>query len=203
MKQRVVIIDVDGVLADFILGFTGLLQTISLNENGPPISLFRYDEVTVWDEHIQGVSRELVNKTWARAKGSEEFWTSLRPIPNDEELTRLAWLCDAHERYAVYFVTARPGRWAKSGTEKWLKAHGIAHPTVVMTEKKVLIADAVGADFAIDDKFDNVRALAQVMPWRGACILDRAYNQGEIPNAYRVPSLGAFLSYVMQGDKPC
>src|SRR3990172_4497982 len=99
MTRPVVIFDVDGCLADFMLGFTTLLN----REFGTPIT--RGHQYEQWDEVI-GVSPQQVKYGWNCVNQSSTFWLTLDSLVSNEVWDRLRRL---QEHTDIYFVTNRSG----------------------------------------------------------------------------------------------
>lgn len=142
--------DIDGCIADFNTAFMALIykQTgIAL----PPVSLTYPD---VWSYHrAGGVTKEQDHALWAEIKDSA-FWATLPALAGAQ--ATLALLQDM--RYAghhIYFITSRPGEYAKLLTEDWLVQHGFRNPTVLIANRKGPVALGLELDVFIDDKIEN------------------------------------------------
>src|SRR5512138_3461350 len=138
MKKHVVQFDVDGVLADFDLGYRTLYRELYGGELLP--------RPTRWgqsgDHHV-----------WEEIKKRPYFWASLCPLATQAEfhiIQRLQGLSAD-----VYFVTHRMGVDPKGQTEFWLRSQGIDTPTVIVSGLKAEIARGIGATHCLDDKFGN------------------------------------------------
>jgi 5'(3')-deoxyribonucleotidase len=72
----------------------------------------------------------------------------------------------------------------------WLEEHfGIAKEDVVFAKRK----EFVGGDMLLDDKLRNIEAWSAAWPWGAAVVFDRPWNQGG--EHERVPDHGAALRY--------
>lgn len=162
-----VVLDVDGVLADFILGFTTLAQRMF----GTPA--YTTLEQKAWDLY-DGLTDTQCVQALEAAKRSPTFWRELPPIASAEELARLASAAAAHD---FYFVTNRTGVAAKAQTEAWLRRYGVALPTVIISEAKGEVAKAVRADVLLDDKAGNAVFTQYYSRTTAVYLIDRPYNR--------------------------
>jgi uncharacterized HAD superfamily protein len=168
-------VDVDGVLADFINPFITMIRkhtTVSI----PDVSWTYPDE---WDFHLAaGVTPEENDRIWKDIKTSSFFY-NLPRLP--QALATLRKLTDLERcGHAVYFITARPGRWAKQGTEHWLTTNGYAPgPTVLIADDKGPLARALKLDIFIDDRPENCMAVAQATTTCRVFMVDAPYNRHE------------------------
>lgn len=187
-----IILDIDGCLADFILGFTTLANKMF----NTPIIPTR--EHKAWGS-FPGLTQEMESTVWEEIKSSNRFWYNLTPLVSPRVFS---WIDSFSQRgHDVYFVTSRLGAYAKQQTEDWLMSQGVLDPTVIVSSKKGEIASAVGADYCLDDKAENAWCVAWMAPKTQACLLDRIYNHYD-PNAFgshrvkRVQTVEEFLDIV-------
>lgn len=151
--------DMDGVLADFGRGYRDLAA--SLGVTAPGMDAAKWDDL--WDP-----------KVWAEIRSSRYFWESLSPLVPTRTMERLGHLTLIHD---CYFVTNRPGTDVKVQSERWLKAHCVPHPTVIVSGKKGEFAKAANITHAIDDKAGNAVFTAYHSPETASYLLDRPYNR--------------------------
>lgn len=169
MRSKGVIFDVDGVLADFVGGFTARARELF-----PDVPITQTHGQASWNG-FAGMDKKQIGMTWESIKGDRYFWRKLAPLVDAVALDRIYYL---HRDNNVYFVTSRVGVDCKRQTEYWLEAQGIARPTVVICKRKGEFAKAVDADCAIDDKANNASCIDWIT--EGTCksyLLDRPYNQ--------------------------
>lgn len=183
---RPIVFDIDGVLADFVCGFIRLAEGILKHQ----VKQKTHD--TCWNDF--GLTDSEIDLVWVEVKKQERlFWRYLPALANTKDFAELRCLNDQRE---IYFVTNRVGEKAKLQTEQWLASYGIPKPTVILSNKKVDIANAVGASHIIEDKLENVL--------NGACygikcyLIDRPYNQTDLPIP-RVKTLSQFFEAVREG----
>lgn len=183
-KQLVLAIDVDGVLADFTLGFRRLLA-----QWHPEYSIHATAEQQTWD-YID-ITKEHEDETWTRLKQHVTFWRDLKSRLTPEEQFKLIVLCGEHR---VYFVTNRTGVSPEEQTATWLRARGVYSPHVIVTADKALAVRTVGARFAIDDKPGNILAMH---PFTHTTLYSLWYNRSYTgPMDYCVSSLGAWIDFI-------
>lgn len=161
------VLDVDGVLADFILGFTTLANRMF----GTPV--YTTLEQKTWDSY-DGLTDDQSARALDAVKQSPTFWQELPPIASPDELARLASVAPAHD---LYFVTNRNGVAAKAQTEAWLRRHGLSMPTVILSDAKGEVAKAVRADILLDDKAGNAVFTQYYSRATAVYLIDRPYNR--------------------------
>ncbi len=160
------VLDVDGVLADFIHGFTRLANDMF----GTPV--YSTLQQLTWD-NFDGLDKKQISSVWEVIKKSNFFWSSLPPMATKNEFQLLNGLAEQND---VYFATSRPGIRAKYQTEAWLETNGIWNPTVIVTSDKGETAKVVKADALLDDKAGNVIFTQYHSPKTVPYIIDRQYN---------------------------
>lgn len=184
--ERVIGVDLDGVVCDFNRGYRKALidasgRDLFIGETDPPC----------WNyAQAYGYSKDEDTAAWKHMTASSTFWASLRPLPG---VADFLFALDASTRFdtppaRVYFITSRPGIDAKGQSERWLQSMGYECPTVLIVGvragdvDKGLLASALGLTHFIDDKPENVLA---VKGTRGsACQVycpQRRYNEREQP----------------------
>lgn len=188
--MSVVQFDIDGVLADFIRGYTRLGKKYGLTETGDNDNA-RYGTV-----HLHG-DVELEDQLWREIKASPTFWMLLPEHVTRTTFQRINALQDQHD---VVFATNRPGLHAKWQTQQWLKNQGVEYPTVVVTAKKGEFARAAGVTHCIEDKAGNAVYIAYENPGIVSCLVDRPYNRFPADvlgsKVRRVASVDEFLDLV-------
>lgn len=157
-----ILLDVDGVCADFTSRVRDLVESIG----------GVMPEPTGWDfiKALPKVDRECVTEHMAQA----DFWLSLEEMPG----AALAVNTFQAHGYPVVFCTApwagcREWAWART---KWLHKHFHADEhNVVITHSKELVGGAV----FIDDKPLNVHRWKAEHRQGDAWLWDTTYNQGD------------------------
>lgn len=196
-KSKTILIDVDGVLADFSAAYTRTAKGID-----PQQEIISAVAQPDWNLRCF-MDKGLVDATWDAVRQAEAWWTELHPLFTEKELYRLRHIMAAHE---VVFCTGRKsktrnpdGPTVAEQTIQWLEAKGIKHPSVLCCSKKGVIAKAIGATHSIEDKPTNVIDIHETT--QGAClsyVMDRPYNRGQAypSGVRRVFSLGEFLDEI-------
>ncbi len=162
-----IMIDVDGVLVDFTLGFSKLANWLSddVVPQSPTLTHKRWSFVPAL------MSKATFSKTWKYINENPMWWGTLGSLDVDwDELDNLTY----HKE--VYFVTSRPKN-SRQYTRRWLEDHGLGRPQVIFTKKKGELARVVEATHAIDDKLENAWCVHWLSGKTKSYILDRPYNQ--------------------------
>ncbi len=165
-----IMFDMDGVLADFICGFT----TLAAKMYGTPITTTH--EQPKWDG-FPGLTSLQIAVTWNRVKESTDFWANLGTLVGTQTLERIN---DLHVIHRVHFVTSRPGIDTYDQTVSWLESRGILTPQVLVVPNaacKGAAAAAINADYTVDDKAGNAVYVQYHVPGVKSYIIDRHYNQ--------------------------
>jgi 5'(3')-deoxyribonucleotidase len=165
-------IDIDGVLADFVSGYSELVRK-DLDIQLPPVS---NTYPPVWDfDYAAGVTIAQRMELFAKVANTE-FWGKLNPMKEAlyvlDQLTRLRF-----EGHHIYFITDRSGARAKFLTERWLSLHGMNNPTVLLSSDKGPVAKGLKLDVYIDDRPKNVEEVKRSSPDTRVYVLDAPYNR--------------------------
>jgi hypothetical protein len=169
MSQRVVI-DVDGVIADFTYGITQRMSKMD-----PSYKPVHSHQQPSWD--FREAPKGLFVKAFAEVgPDAFNFNRNLQPLITVPDAHRLASLAEIEE---VYFATNRPGGIeALRGTKDFLRSKiGISDPNVILTARKGDAAMTVGATHFIDDKAGNAVFAKYHSPNTKVFLLDALYNQ--------------------------
>ncbi len=155
-------IDLDGVVADFNLGWTDRYNAEFGTDLHP-------DDVVEWDAptgltHFDGMS-EFWN--WARSAGhGKSIFRILEPYPGAVEA-----LHDLAGRHQIVIVTTKPA-FAVSDTHEWLAEHDIPHAEIHIVEDKATVA----CDVYLDDADHNLESLRRGRPNAMVCRYVRPWN---------------------------
>jgi hypothetical protein len=186
----IIMFDVDGVLADFVQGFTTLAHDMF-----PEVPITLTVDQPKWDG-FPGMTREQINKVWRVIDQADDFWPNLPalPIPAGD-------ICDLQLRAQVYFVTNRKGQNVVEQTKRWLWRQGIEAPDVMAAGLKGEIARGLNANYMLDDKAGNVlHAYYHNLDRKAfkSYVLDRPYNQFDTTvvgsGVIRVKTIDDFIS---------
>lgn len=185
-----VIFDIDGVLADFVYGFTSLAHEMY---GSPVYGTLSQKEWEKFDE----LDKKQIDSVWKRINKNPEFWMSLPALATHGELQHVNYFAGNND---VYFVTSRhPYPGTKTATEVWLRNYvGILMPTVILSNRKGEIANVIKADALLDDKAGNPIAVQYISQRTTPYIVDRPYNQFDHnvvgTKVRRVKSVDEFLT---------
>lgn len=189
-------IDMDGVLANFVRGMVGIANGIW------PGRLSSTWEPSGWN-FTEEFTKEEFDRMWKIAMAKPNFWLSLDAYT--ENVGALKQFIDTKRNHDIWFVTARSpseGLTVSNQTHRWLDLVGLVRVgpnyTGVMDVKtgaaKTHIIRALEIDASIDDRGDAVMQY-QELPNHRAALLDRPWNQEYKPK-WRVSSLQQFLDSV-------
>ncbi len=163
--------DMDGVLAGYCQAFTELGRQMF----GLPIVTDA--EAPQWDWEKYWATREQVSAIWKEVKKDPHFWSEVSPLIGSMVAVRISRLMGREE---VYFVTARPdtgGSTAQNQTKNWIEAHIASGPSVVISNKKGKICEAIGIKYHIDDKFTYCLDIVKNSPKTRVFLLEREHNK--------------------------
>jgi hypothetical protein len=110
LELPVLVFDIDGVQADFCLGFT--FEAHLLGKVEAPWST-KDQDTWHFDFHVDPV--------WAAVEKSPSFWYDLKPLASGHDVRAMQW---AAERCEILYVTARRGLAAERQTWPWLRDQG-------------------------------------------------------------------------------
>jgi len=196
--MSIVMWDVDGVLANFQRGYHKLANEMFGTKIDP-------DYVPdTWDWLEETIGSEKVDRIWNRIKQDKNFWAELDPLVSRDEQAKIRELTQHH---TMYFVTSRVGATAKQQTERWLSIYfgvNLNTPTVLISTRKADAANALNADYTIDDKAGNVLAVYYNSPAnRKVYVYDAPYNQFNSHTmgnrVRRVHTVAKFLKDIEEG----
>jgi len=156
-KSRI-LVDVDGVIADFVSGFMELYR----HHGGHVPDGFKW---TDWDSMDELPDQEVRDVVWR----DPYLFRILDPYPG-----AIKALEQLNNHYDVRIVTAIPHMhvWPRS---EWFRKHA---PFIHRKDQMIFTNDKsiINGDFLIDDSLDNIRAW--IAAGRGnAVIVDRPWNQ--------------------------
>ncbi len=193
--------DIDGVLADFNKAFIDLI----VHTTGANLFPARPFDIPMWDypQHY-GYNGAQLKEVWGIITASESFWATLPPYADAKETLNRLTEANQVEGHDVYFVTSRPGVRAKAQTEQWLWNNGYTGvPTVLISSRKGVSADAIELDTYIDDRDVNI---VDVITTRGVktrtYLVDRPWNRTDVakhPQVDRVVSAYVAVKHML-GD---
>jgi hypothetical protein len=167
LKPIRILVDIDGVLADFALAFTQTAVDLGMLEKA--VSYMNHQS---YDMSYLGLTHKQTRQVWSVIDGSRWWWLNKpRTIIRREQMAELDEFATFNE---CYFVTNRYGGHpnVQHQTQLWLKALGIYRPNVITTNNKGKIAAALRITHSIEDKTENANDICGK-----SFLLDRKYNQ--------------------------
>ena len=168
--KPIVASDLDGVLAEFCLGFTTYAAEMGLVDK--PL---RHPEQKTWHFDFP------VDPVWKRIAREPDFWENLELLISERERLELEWLA---QDCSILYVTARHApdsttqREMIQQTERWLKARGLPEGVVLYLPDKHSVLGALKHQLVsmIDDSPAVLTALKRLnIP---AFARDWEYNRG-------------------------
>ena len=191
-----ILIDIDGVVADFWSGFSAILKVLN-----PAVE--RTMGLTRKSYQYTEEEQKAVLEAWKIVRESSVFWRNLPPICNAETFHRLDKLRKWNE---LYFVTARIGLHPQHDTMAWLIRQGMGCPTVIVPESKMTsdavpyankaaVAKAIGIEWALEDSPHVAGKLMAKVP--NTYLITRPYNK-DIEGIARVKTVIEFIDIVEQ-----
>lgn len=157
--MKTLVFDIDGVLANFNLGYGRLLTKVGGDklpkgwEENPA-----FPAMWDWDD-AAGYTPEVTTKVWKKyiMQQGSDFWKTLEPLPTAREtLMHLNGLVKKGVA-ECYFLTNRMGHNVKLQTEEFLYANGLDYPTVLITTDKIPWLRLLRPNFFIDDLDKTVK----------------------------------------------
>ena len=186
MKSKRILIDIDGVLADY----NGGIAKIIIDRYGIEVPISGKD-ITDWYQYRNTIGRNLWKDVWKFVNDNPSFMCNLNPLASPYEFSRIESLNLNND---LYFVTNRASIGIKIITEKWLMKHNISYPTVILSKHKGLIAAGLEADFIIEDSPKNIISIYRDSPKTKIYLMSYPYNKEvEYLATKCVNSIGEFL----------
>jgi len=183
--------DIDGVLANFIAAYQGIIIAGTGKDLFGPTDIF---DPPCWDwPQYRGYTPEEIKSIWAVIKQSPDFWAMLKPDPGMSQLSR-RWAQIHGAHHDVVFATDRPGLNPLIQTKYWLHKYGCTYANVTISNQKGQFCADSHVDCYIDDRWDNIVAVTRESPSTRAYLLNRSYNLAIDDASYtRVPSVEEFF----------
>lgn len=174
IANKTVVVDCDGVLANFVKGFCRLVATEA--EAMKAATFDTYHQIAAYESTSwAGWTRELIDLAWHRVHHTPNFYYSLEPLSRAMEDS---WaLIKLTEQMKLYIVTARRDHYGSPMnelTQHWIEEHYNAHTSVIATaseDRKIAVIEALEPYAVIDD---SPRVLGKLM---ASSALQRAETQ--------------------------
>lgn len=194
--RKVIGIDLDDVLADFIPAYVALANK---RFGRPALDVLPVD----WEWSNMLPDKDEQNLVWGDVDNVYDFWAELDVLPGvDHGLVRR--LTTEH---TVYFPTARRetvlGTPAAHQSARWLlNKFGIQCPTVIVSYEKGPLAAALKYDYFIDDRTKNCLDILKAVPTCKVFLKNSSHNQSfdaEANGITRIPSINEFAKLILEG----
>lgn len=177
-----IILDIDGVLADFNNAYADLLEVMGAPaiDRTPPWPL-------KWEWPSEVAPQEVCDAAWEVVQQNPEFFVQISPTPEALQLSATGELAQLLASHEIYVVTSRP-QFARGASEFWLgELFGEFMGTIHVPGPKGPIAHALGAQLLIDDKPEHCQsAIAHGLE---AICIAQPYNEGTATLSQVVRSL--------------
>lgn len=192
MARRLKIgLDMDDVLVDFIGAFHDEAEKV-LGRTFPPTA-------ATWTFDNWNVTREELDRVWDSIIGTEDWFSRCKFFPDvDDQLLGLSWV---HE---LYFITSRPDTLNTYANDQvalqLLTGIGLEFPTVIVARDKGPIVAALGLDVFIDDRYENLRSIANETTHTRLFMKNMPHNSMYKPpiGCVRVDSFSEFYNKVKE-----
>lgn len=200
-KLKVVGCDLDDVLADFMGRFIDMAST----RFGIPVDKIIRPIDWAWSN--MGWTKEQESALWQQLHDTPDFWTTLDVIPGvDRFLVR-----ELSNKTSLYFPTARAEAIGTLSTRdqcaRWLlNQFDLSFPTVIVSNEKGPLANALKYDYFIDDRPKNCYEVKAARPECQVFMSDASHNRdaatlktAENLGITRVSGFNEFAKIVLEG----
>jgi len=197
MKRFVIGIDLDDVLADFMVRFMELARK---RYGRPPVGAMPVD----WEWSNILPSKEEQATVWEDVKATPSFWENLPIEPGvTKQYVQLLEL-----KHTMYYPTARVdtvGLPAAKQSARWIeRKFDVQNPAVFAAYEKGPMATALKYDFFIDDRPKNCLDIQKALPNCRVYLKDSSHNQAfdaEANGIVRVKDFDSFARIVLEEEK--
>ena len=163
-KNKVIALDVDGVICDFLLGFT-----TAANQMDSSLPIMSDGQASEWNLEPWYCDKKTLSRIWKYIRDNRPFfWTELEPLVGSDIFCKLVYA-----PVDVYFITARVEIGyitAQRQTVAWLRRifnqynqgyHGFI-PQVICSNRKMEVCDVLNVAYYLDDKPDNLLGFGEI-----------------------------------------
>lgn len=189
-----IMVDLDGVLSNFVLAFTTLANTLF----GKEIHDTHQHTAWTWPPgYITGAEEMYL---WDVIQSTPNWWRdALEPLATLQEFGRLNEL---GKKYPVHYVTARVHDdsvvWQ---TAEWLKKYGVSNASVINEGRKAKVAAALDITHSLEDRYEHYRNI-HLRSNALSYILDAPYNRDEDTfKGSRLKTVSEFLDILENRDE--
>ena len=189
-----ILLDLDGVLSYFVLGFTQEAVTLGYLEKP-----FGTSCQPTWEfGNCLTILQQM--EIWNIIENDPWWWANLSALVDNRSFETINNFQLLNQ---VVFCTNRRGPKVQLQTKYWLANNGIVNPAVVVTKRKGEVAKALDIDYSLDDQVHNANCIhwmADMRPCR-SYLLDQPYNkEGRIKGVRVVRNVTEFLTAVKEGE---
>lgn len=179
-----IMMDIDGVLADFDQGFRQMAHIFD-----PSIRIISQVDQPTWD--YDDIPDAIERDVWQLIRESQTFWKNLPLLPGHVEWRDFVQSSD-HE---IVYVSNRDtcGINVSKQTASWLWFNFGASSQLILTDDKVAAAKLIRADISLEDKAENAYRIGGVCP---SYLINRPYNTAYHGLTARVKSIAEFVERV-------
>lgn len=189
--------DVDGIIAKFNSAFINLIKEQTGIELPPESDTYP----DTWSYHrAAGVTKEQDQVLWNHIMEGD-FWETLDHYPEAPAALALIRECRSKGDH-IYFVTSRPGQYAKHLTEFWLDNLGYECPTVLISSNKGPVCKGLGVEMFVDDKPENCIDVALSCSRAQVYLLDAPYNRKVLYLPTNVTRITSILDPRLYSEAP-
>lgn len=170
MSNKLIMFDLDGVLANFTRGFTRVLHR---RYGTPVIDDTTVDRWNFWEMPILGLSKEEVRLGFQEIAEDPTFWRDLDPL-NPSIMNTI----DNIENKV--FITRRNGKDIHEQCSDWLWNNHISKPNVIVVDyeksKQNVLPSEQSLVAVIDDNYTNCVELSAQFPNAFVAMMTTAHN---------------------------
>ena len=165
--RGVISFDIDGVLANFIRGFTRVGNSL----HGTPIGDESSHQAWNFEDFPElQLTKPLVKAMWAGVWADPNFWANLDPM-------NVSVIREINDIRNKVFITNRAGVEPAKQSERFLEKWGVWRPEVYLAADKAPLAKKLNVVAVIDDYVVNCRDLKVAIPEAYIAMLWTPYNQ--------------------------
>jgi hypothetical protein len=200
MKSIRVMIDIDGILANFDEGYKEVLKNnFNINIDTNIIRDWNYSDA------YPEITKEIDKKAWEIMNSDPYFWINLPPHRNNvRQISLIATNTDLP--ICIYYVTARVTSTSYNTvfyqTKHWLKTAKLwenrCFGGLIFSKEKSKVAEALSLHYAIDDKVSNLDNFPKSCK---TFLYTRPWNINYPNELTRVKDLKEFFSIITEDKK--
>ena len=196
MKQSNISFDIDGILANFVRGFTRKAHAIF----GTPVCDVSAQTHWMFEDFAElGLTKDMCKVIWANIEVDPLFWENLDPF-NVSAMDRINAIQNK------VFITNRLGVDPKGQSERFLEKWGVKNPKVLVAAKKGPVAVEQFVLAHIDDYYPNCTDIRTAVPECYTALLTLPYNvcyHAEWKSAHTGEIVMSLDQFIDECDRRC